>query len=112
MIKKVRAITILISLTLYFAIIPNKNHRQELGGKCGRGVIKKKIVFGLLKRNGKVYTEIVGDCREDTLLSMIGKKVSKISVIDSDGWKGYDGLIDFGYKKHYRINNILMSYEE
>ena len=31
-------------------------------GKRGRGAGSKTIVFGLLKRKGKVYTEIVPDC--------------------------------------------------
>jgi hypothetical protein len=25
------------------------------------------------------------------------------SVIHFDGWKGYNGTVDFGYKKHFRI---------
>ena len=27
------------------------------------------------------------------------------SVIHSDGWRGYDGLVDVGYDKHLRINH-------
>jgi len=27
------------------------------------------------------------------------------STIHSDGWKGYNGLVDLGYKKHYRVQH-------
>ena len=27
------------------------------------------------------------------------------SVIHTDGWRGYDGLVDIGYDKHYRVNH-------
>jgi len=26
------------------------------------------------------------------------------SIIHSDGWRGYDGLVDRGYKKHFHVN--------
>jgi transposase len=25
------------------------------------------------------------------------------TVIHSDGWRGYDGLVDVGYSKHFRV---------
>lgn len=36
---------------------------------------------------------------------MIRGKVNPESVIHSDGWRGYDGLIDLGYEEHVRINH-------
>ena len=27
------------------------------------------------------------------------------SIIHSDGWRGYDGLVDLGFKKHYRVQH-------
>ena len=42
--------------------------------KRGRGAAKKTAVFGILKRGGKVYTEIIPDCTRDTLLKMLEKK--------------------------------------
>jgi transposase-like protein len=27
------------------------------------------------------------------------------SIIYSDGWRGYDGLVDIGYDKHYRVHH-------
>ena len=43
-------------------------------------VITKTIVFGLLKREGKVYTEIVPDVRKATLQGIIRGKVDLESV--------------------------------
>ncbi len=77
---------------------------RRVRGKRGRGAGHKTIVFGIFKRNGHVYTEIVPDARKATLQAVIRGKVTSESVIHSDGWRGYDGLVDLGYDKHYRIN--------
>ncbi len=78
---------------------------RRVRGKRGRGAGKKIPVVGLLKRNGKVYTQIVEECDRYTLHKLIKQKVNRDSVIHSDGWKGYDGLVDIGYKKHYRVRH-------
>jgi len=74
-------------------------------GKRGRGASNKTIVFGLFKRNGKVYTEIVPDCSAKTLQSIIRGHADINSIIHSDSWRGYNGLVDVGYEKHYRVNH-------
>ena len=74
-------------------------------GKRGRGAYGKTIVFGVYKRNGKVYTEIVANCSRATLQSIIKGKVEIDSIIHSDKWRGYNGLVDLGYKKHYRLDH-------
>ena len=74
-------------------------------GKRGRGAAGKTIVFGLFKRNGKVYTEILPDCSAKTLQAIIRGRVSIDSVIHSDGWRGYDGLVDVGFEKHFRVDH-------
>tara|TARA_B000000460_G_scaffold226175_1_gene180919 strand:- start:37 stop:717 length:681 start_codon:yes stop_codon:yes gene_type:complete len=78
---------------------------RRVKGKRGRGASGKTIVFGLLKRNGKVYTRIVPNCSRATLQAVIRGKVDFKSTIHSDGWKGYDGLVDLGYKKHHRVQH-------
>ena len=40
-------------------------------GKRGRGASGKTIVFGLFKRGGKVYTQIVPDAKKATLQAII-----------------------------------------
>lgn len=64
---------------------------RRVRGKRGRGESGKTIVFGLLKRDGKVYTEIVPDCKKATLQAIICGRVSIEAIIHSDGWRGYDG---------------------
>ena len=74
-------------------------------GKRGRGAGGRTIVFGLLKRNGKVYTKIVPNCSRATLQAVIRGKVDIESTIHSARHSGYDGLVDLGYKKHHRVQH-------
>jgi transposase-like protein len=78
---------------------------RRIRGKRGRGASGKTIVFGIYKRNGCVYTEIVPNVQQKTLQNIIRGKVSLDSVIHSDGWRGYNGLVDVGYSKHLRVNH-------
>ena len=78
---------------------------KRVRGKRGRGAGKKIPVFGLLKRNGKVYTQIVSNCSRATLQAIIKERVALNSTIHSDGWKSYDGLVDLGFRKHYRVRH-------
>src|SRR5438270_6149016 len=73
---------------------------RRLRGKRGRGASGKTIVFGIFKRNGCVYTEVVPDCKKARLQAIIRGRVALEAVINSDGWRGYDGLVDVGYSKH------------
>jgi len=72
--------------------------------KKGRGT-HKQPVFGIFERNGRVYTQIIPNCRLRTLRKIITGKIDLKSTIYSDSWKGYDGLVDVGFDKHYRINH-------
>jgi transposase len=78
---------------------------RRVRGKRGRGASGKTIVFGIFKRNGSVYTEIVPDCKKVTLQAIIRGRVTPEAIINSDGWRGYDGLVDVGYAKHFRVNH-------
>lgn len=44
-------------------------------GKRGRGAAGKVPVFGILKRGGRVYTQIIPDARSRTLMPIIEAKV-------------------------------------
>jgi len=74
-------------------------------GKRGRGASRKTIVFGLLKRNGNVYVQVVPNVKAKTLQAIIRGHADIESVIHTDGWPGYDGLVDLGYEKHFRVNH-------
>ncbi len=78
---------------------------RRIRGKRGRGADGKTIVFGIYKRNGKVYTEVVPNCSRRTLYAIIKGKVDVASTIHTDGFRTYDGIVDLGYQKHYRVNH-------
>ena len=65
----------------------------------GRGAGGKIPVFGMLKRNGKVYTQIVKNCSANELIPIIKSQADSDSTMFSDSWKSYNGLADFGYTK-------------
>lgn len=71
--------------------------------KRGRGTWKQ-AVFGVFERDGRVYTELVPNAKSITLRKVIRKKINPESVVYTDGWRGYNGLIDIGYSKHFRID--------
>jgi len=77
---------------------------RRVKGKRGRGAYGKTTVFGIYERQGQVYTEIVPNCSKATLQGIIRGKVDVRSVINSDGWRGYNGLVDIGYG-HYRVDH-------
>jgi transposase-like protein len=78
---------------------------KRVRGKRGRGAGGKTIVFGIFQRNGHVYTEVVPDARKKTLIKAIRGRVGLQSIVHSDGWRGYDGLVDVGYARHLRVNH-------
>ncbi len=92
----------------YFGAKRRRGYHGKL--KRGRGT-QKQPVFGIFERkDGKtgktrVYTEIVEDCKKKTLQGIIQGKIDVSAVINTDGWRGYSGLVDVGYKKHFRVNH-------
>lgn len=78
---------------------------RRVRDKRGRGAGEKTIVFGIFQRNGYVYTEIVPDASKKTLQCVIRGRVSLNTVVHSDGWRGYNGLVDVGYDKHLRVQH-------
>jgi transposase len=74
-------------------------------GKRGRGARGKVPVFGMLKRGDNVYTHIVNNCSISELLPIIEDLADKNSVVYTDCFPVYNGLVDYGYKQHYRIKH-------
>ena len=75
-------------------------------GKLKRGrETHKQSVFGIFLRHGHIYTEIVPDAKKPRLQGIIKGKIDSKSIVMTDGWRGYDGLVDVGYDKHYRVNH-------
>jgi len=78
---------------------------RRVRGKRGRGAAGKTIVFGMKKRGDRVFTQVVKNCSAATLVPIIKGFVADDSVIYSDEWKAYDGLVNVGYKKHHRVKH-------
>jgi len=81
---------------------------KRVRGKRGRGAAGKTPVFGLLKRDGNVYVEVVENCSREQLMPIIQGKILEGSTIHTDGWKAYDSLILNGYDHH----RVYHSYDE
>lgn len=73
-------------------------------GKRGRGAGGKVVVFGILKRGGKVFTKIVIDTKSITLMPLITKKIAPDSVVYTDYYRSYNAL-DVSEFHHERINH-------
>ena len=74
-------------------------------GKRGRGALNKAIVFGILERDGKVYTKVVPNVQAKTLMAEIKGKSVKGSVFYTDDFVSYKSLKQYGshktiYKKY------------
>ena len=78
--------------------------RRVRGIRC-RGARGKTPVLGMLKRGDKVYTQIVKNCSISELLSIIKGRTDTGAIIYSDGFKSYDGLVNYGYKRYYRVKH-------
>jgi transposase len=73
-------------------------------GKRGRGAAGNVVVFGLLKRGGRVYTAVPPDLKRATLLPIIRQKVAPDSVVITDGLHVYDTLDAEGFE-HERVSH-------
>ena len=77
---------------------------RRVRGKRGRGASGKIVVFGILKRQGKVYTQIVNKAEKAELMPIIRQVVQSGSDIYSDGWKSYNALAVYGYN-HKKVKH-------
>ena len=73
-------------------------------GKRGRGAAGKVPVFGILKRGGQVYTQVIDDTKSATLIPIIREKIKPDSIVYTDCYRSYNAL-DVSEFKHYRINH-------
>ncbi len=77
---------------------------KRVRGRRGRGASKKVIVFGLLKRQGKVFTQVISRASQEEVLPIIRHTVQSGSDIYSDGWRSYDALAIYGYN-HKKVKH-------
>jgi transposase len=77
---------------------------RRVRGKRGRGAGRKILVFGLLKREGKVFTQIISRANQTQIMPIIKKVVQSGSDIYTDGWRSYDALAVYGYN-HKKVKH-------
>jgi transposase-like protein len=82
---------------------PKRLRGINMPQKPGRGTWKRPV-FGIFEREGRVYTELIPDSKKATLRKAIQGRIALESIVISDGWRGYNGLVDMGYDRHLRIN--------
>ncbi len=68
------------------------------------GAYGKIVVFVIFEGQGQVYTESVSDCSKPTLQGIIHGQLDASTTINSDGWRGYNSLVDLGYG-HVRVDH-------
>jgi len=73
-------------------------------GRRGRGAAGKVAVFGILKRDGKVYTQVLPNVRADTLMAIINTQVMPDSIVYTDSLPVYNVLDVAGFT-HHRVNH-------
>ena len=72
-------------------------------GKRGRGAAGKSVVFGLLERDGRVYTKVVEHVTAEELMHHIRSHTRKGSVYYTDAFCGYRSLKRYG--KHHTVSH-------
>jgi len=72
--------------------------------------LNKIPVFDILERNGRVNLEIVPNITAETLLTLTIKIVKKKSLIYTDCYRSYDGLValDFKLKRVEQSKTFVM----
>jgi transposase len=75
-------------------------------GNRGRGAPGKISVFDILERGGKVRVEVIQNVTGETLLTMAIKKVKHGSLIYTNKFRRYNGLISYGFG-HMRIDIMV-----
>ena len=74
-------------------------------GFRGRSTTGKVPVFGILKRGGEVFAQMIPDAKKATLLPIIQAQVQPDSVVYTDSFQSYDALNIEGFQ-HHRVNHV------
>ena len=78
-------------------------------GKRGRGAAGKEAIFGLLKRDGKVYTVAVPNTQTVTLLPIIRERVKPDSIVYTDCYRSYE-VLDVSEFSHFSFAETSFSH--
>ena len=50
-------------------------------------------------------TEIVPDCSKKTFQAIIRGKIDAAAMVNTEGWRGYSGLVDVGFDRQFRLRH-------
>lgn len=81
---------------------------KENGGKRGHGTAKSIVVIAVEikpKGFGRVRMRLIPDASGDSLLPFVKEMVAPGSVVRTDGWRGYNGLTNIGYKRDILVQS-------
>ncbi len=78
-------------------------------GQRGRAAAGKSVVFGLLERDGRVYTKVVESVSADELMRHIQAHTRKGSVYFTDAFRGYQSLKRYGHHRTVNHTKTLVS---
>ena len=85
-------------------------------GKRGRGAEGKSLVVIAIeiagKGTGRVRMSLIPDASIKSLGKFITENIMAESVLLTDGWKGYDGISNKGYKRIIQDNTKVLDGEE
>jgi len=74
------------------------------GGRKGAGLGVKRLSSGFWNATGRSTRKSSQTPPGNRYRPRSGARWSFGSIIYSDGWRGYDGLVDRGHKKHFHVN--------
>ncbi len=60
-------------------------------------------MYGILKRGGKVYSQIIMDAKPEILMSVIRCKIKPGSIACTDYWRSYNALDVSEFKGYSKI---------
>ena len=83
--------------------------RPRVKGYTGRGAKNKTVVFGILERDGELFTKVVPSASRKSLLPPILENVPEGTRISSDEWGPYRVLPKLGYR-HETIDHSAKEY--
>ncbi|MGY3091417.1 transposase-like protein [Hymenobacter sp. UYAg731] len=82
---------------------PTAGARQKVTGRERQNHCLWPVQAG--RAGLQIYTEIVPDCSKKTLQAIIRGKIDVSAMVNTDGWRGYDGLVDVGFDHCFRIRH-------
>ena len=112
MFTKIRELMAEGNATLFGAVEADETYiGGKRPGKPGRGAAGKTIVFGMVERGGKAYTQVTPDVKAKTLLPIIQEHIPTTpdTIIYTDELRSYGRLGTLGYA-HETVQHAARQY--